>query len=156
MNHDMTQKGGCLCLLKHRQDYKIDTGIANQVSYVNVNSANQDKRNCNVLYSWITTHCTVPEQSESNVYCVTSCYANHVWNETKPQDLKELTKDRSAFFRDITQRWVVVLYRRSGTTYRSHLQESWSPRKSPRLSQNIGSELPLNAAEYPRRAQISS
>jgi hypothetical protein len=30
---------------------------------------------------------------------------------------------RSALFWDITQRWVVILYRRFGTTYRFHLQE---------------------------------
>jgi hypothetical protein len=34
-----------------------------------------------------------------------------------------------ALFWDITQRWVVVLYRRFGTTYRSNLQGSRSPRR---------------------------
>ena len=33
---------------------------------------------------------------------------------------------RSALFWDITQRWVVVLYRRFGTNYLSHLQGSWT------------------------------
>jgi hypothetical protein len=33
---------------------------------------------------------------------------------------------RSAIFWDVTQRWVVVLYRRFGTTYRFHLQGSRS------------------------------
>ena len=32
----------------------------------------------------------------------------------------------SAFFWDITQRWVVVVYRRFGTTCRPHLQGSWT------------------------------
>jgi hypothetical protein len=35
---------------------------------------------------------------------------------------------RSALFWDITQSWVVVLYRRFGTTLRSHIQGSRSPR----------------------------
>jgi hypothetical protein len=35
---------------------------------------------------------------------------------------------RSAIFWDITQRRVIILYRRFGTTYRSHLQGSRSPR----------------------------
>ena len=34
-----------------------------------------------------------------------------------------------ALFGNITQRWVLVLFRRFGTTYRSHLQESRSPRR---------------------------
>ena len=34
---------------------------------------------------------------------------------------------RSALLWDITQRWVVVLYRRFGTSYRSHLQGSRTP-----------------------------
>jgi hypothetical protein len=38
---------------------------------------------------------------------------------------------KSALFWDITQRWVVVLYRRFGTTCRSHLQELRSPRRKP-------------------------
>jgi hypothetical protein len=48
---------------------------------------------------------------------------------------------RSALFWNITQRRVVILYRRFGTD---------------RLSRNIGTELPLFAASYPRRAQIST
>jgi hypothetical protein len=66
----------------------------------------------------------------------------------------------------ITQRWVVILYRHFGTTYWSHLQESRSPRKSPRrvlfldlltdtLSRNVGKGLPLDAALYPRRPQFT-
>jgi hypothetical protein len=39
--------------------------------------------------------------------------------------IKEIQK-RSALFRDITQRRVVILYLRFGTTYRSHLQGSRS------------------------------
>jgi hypothetical protein len=37
---------------------------------------------------------------------------------------------RSALFWDITQRRVVIVYRRFGTTYPSHLQGSRSPRRS--------------------------
>jgi len=35
---------------------------------------------------------------------------------------------KSSFFWDVTQRWQVVMYRRFGTTYRSHLQGSVSSR----------------------------
>jgi hypothetical protein len=74
---------------------------------------------------------------------------------------------RSAFFWDIKQRWVVVLYRRFGTTYWSHLQGfrlldllktgpiGWpetSVQKvftledgTDRVSRNVGTELLLNA-----------
>jgi hypothetical protein len=41
---------------------------------------------------------------------------------------------RSALFWDITQRWVVIVYRRFGTTYRSHLQRSRSPRRLSSLT----------------------
>jgi hypothetical protein len=37
----------------------------------------------------------------------------------------------SALLWDVTQRWVVVTYRRFGTTYRSHLQGSGSTRRKP-------------------------
>jgi hypothetical protein len=40
----------------------------------------------------------------------------------------KITHIRSALFWDITQRRVVILYQRFGTTYRSHLQGSRSPR----------------------------
>jgi hypothetical protein len=70
---------------------------------------------------------------------------------------------RSALFWDITQRRVVILYRRFGTTYLSHLQGSRNPRRKPmkskekaffsdfltlgdgtdRLPRNVGTELPL-------------
>jgi hypothetical protein len=36
----------------------------------------------------------------------------------------------SALFQGITQRWAVVLYRHFGTTYRSHIQESRSSRRT--------------------------
>jgi hypothetical protein len=39
---------------------------------------------------------------------------------------------RSALFWDITQRWVVVVYWRFGTTCRSHLQGSRGPRRKPK------------------------
>jgi hypothetical protein len=95
---------------------------------------------------------------------------------------------KSALFSVITQRRVVILYRRFGTTYRSHLKESRNPRRNlvtlgtqfikgkgvdgfgsheawcwpvglmqreeGELSRNIGAELPLYVALYPRKAQI--
>jgi len=57
---------------------------------------------------------------------------------------------RFAIFWDITQRIVVISYRRFGTTYPPHLQESNSRVKiigledgTDRLSRNVGKELPL-------------
>jgi hypothetical protein len=69
---------------------------------------------------------------------------------------------RSALFWVITQRRVVILYRRFGAMYRSQFQGS---RKKPfltvehgtdTLSRNVGKGLSLDAALYPRRAQTSS
>jgi hypothetical protein len=54
---------------------------------------------------------------------------------------------RSALFCDVTQRTVVIPYRRFGTTYRSHLQGSRDPRY-------VGKELPPCAAYNPRTVQI--
>jgi hypothetical protein len=73
---------------------------------------------------------------------------------------------RSALFCGITQRRVVILYRRFGTTYRSHLQASRSPRRAESrlftledgtdtLCRNVGIGLPLDAVLYHRRTQIS-
>jgi hypothetical protein len=67
---------------------------------------------------------------------------------------------RSALFWDITRRRVVIVYRRFGTTYRSHLQGSGSPilileNGTDTLSRNVGKQLPRDAAQYPRRAQTS-
>jgi hypothetical protein len=42
--------------------------------------------------------------------------------------VKVWDKLRPALFRNITPRWVVVLYRRFGITYRFHLQGSRSSR----------------------------
>jgi hypothetical protein len=44
---------------------------------------------------------------------------------------------RSALFRGITQRRVVILYRRFGTTYLSHLRGSRSPRRVPTFRNNV-------------------
>jgi len=52
---------------------------------------------------------------------------------------------KSAVFCDITQRIVVIPYRRFGTTYRSDLQLTLADR-TERLSRNVGKELPLYAA----------
>jgi hypothetical protein len=74
----------------------------------------------------------------------------------------------TALFSGITQRRVVIIYRRFGTTYPSHLQGSRSPRRIPfldfltpqdgtdRLFQNVYKGLRLDAALYPSRAQFSS
>ena len=66
----------------------------------------------------------------------------------------EISSLRTALFWFIVQRVVVIPYRRFGTTYRSHLQESRDG--TERLSRNIGKELPLPDEQQPRRAQFSS
>jgi hypothetical protein len=70
---------------------------------------------------------------------------------------------RSALFWSVTQRRVVIFYRRFGTTYLSQLQ---GPRSkldfltledgAHTLSQNVCKGLPFDAALYPRKAQTSS
>jgi hypothetical protein len=60
---------------------------------------------------------------------------------------------RSAFFWGITQRRVVILYRRFGTTYRSHFEGSRSPRWTDRLSRNFNittrrSVIPQKSADF--------
>jgi hypothetical protein len=74
---------------------------------------------------------------------VCKCYSNlHKWDDRGANDWANwcgsalLGSDwtglsvweRSALFCDTTQSWVVVLYRRFGTTYRGNIQESRSPR----------------------------
>jgi hypothetical protein len=57
---------------------------------------------------------------------------------------------RSAFFWDITQRRVVILYRCFGTTYQSHLYKGQEIQEfldlwkdgTDRFSRNVGKELP--------------
>jgi hypothetical protein len=74
---------------------------------------------------------------------------------------------RSALLWDITQRRVVILYRRFGTTHRSYRQLSISTfcfsldfltpdDGTDTLSRNVGKGFPLDAAQEPRRAQICS
>jgi hypothetical protein len=63
---------------------------------------------------------------------------------------------RSARFWGITQRRVVILYRRFGTTYRSHIQGSRRARRVEILGFLTLEGLPLDAALYPGRAQIST
>ena len=58
------------------------------------------------------------------------------------------------FYYTDTQR---IVYRRFGTIYQSHLQGSRILKDmTDRLSRNVGKELPLFAAWFPRRAQIPS
>jgi hypothetical protein len=83
-------------------------------------------------------------------YCIALCFCNIRWQ------LHAFL--RSALFWDITQRRVVILYRRFGTIYRPHLQESRSTEEilslgfltlengNERISWNVGTELPLYAA----------
>jgi hypothetical protein len=65
-------------------------------------------------------------------------------------------------FWDITQRRMVIRYRRVGSMYRSHLQGSRSPRRitledgTGTLSRNVCKGLPFDAVSHRRRAQISS
>jgi hypothetical protein len=66
---------------------------------------------------------------------------------------------KSELFWGITQRQVIILYRRFGTTYRSHIQGSnflTLEDGTDTLSRNVGKGLPLDAVLNPRRGQISS
>jgi hypothetical protein len=76
--------------------------------------------------------------------------------DTHLTKLKQNIISKSALFWDITQRKVVILYRRFGTTYRSHLQGSSHIRRilvgfldledgTDILYRNVGIELPLCA-----------
>jgi hypothetical protein len=65
---------------------------------------------------------------------------------------------RCTLFWEIAQRIVVIPYRRFGTTYRSHLQGSRIidlEDGTNRVPRNVGTELPLYAAQFLRRAQVS-
>jgi hypothetical protein len=62
---------------------------------------------------------------------------------------------KSTLFWDITQRRMVVLYQHFGTTHRSHLQWSKSPfNGADKMSRNVGTEPPLNAAYYQKSADL--
>jgi hypothetical protein len=71
---------------------------------------------------------------------------------------------RSVLFLGVTQRRVVILYRRFGITYQFHLQGSRSSKKfknfltledrTGTLSRNVDKGLPLDAAQHPRRVKI--
>jgi hypothetical protein len=70
---------------------------------------------------------------------------------------------RSALLLGITQRRLVILHRRFGTTYRFIFKGSelfleflTLEDGTDMLSRNVGEGLPLDAALYPRREQISS
>ena len=91
-------------------------------------------------------------------------------NHTRKQSFREwfqaaaAKQRRTAVFCVITQRVVVIPYRRFGTTYRSHLQWSKFPLSLDllmledgidRLCRNVGKELSLLATWWHRRAQIS-
>jgi hypothetical protein len=69
-----------------------------------------------------------------------------------------------ALFWDVTQCWMVIVYRRLGTTYRSHLQGSvsllldfWTLEDgTDRLSWNVGTEYHSTLRNIPITAQITS
>jgi hypothetical protein len=60
---------------------------------------------------------------------------------------------RSALFWDITKRVVVIIFRRFGTIYCSHLQDLALEDGNNTVFRNLTNELPLYAAQYPRRVQ---
>jgi hypothetical protein len=65
---------------------------------------------------------------------------------------------RSALFWNVTQRSMVISYRRVRTTDRSHLQGSrilGLEDGTDRLSRNVRTKLPFYAGRHPRRAQIT-
>jgi len=75
---------------------------------------------------------------------------------------------RSALLWETARRIVIIQYRRFGIPYGCHLRRSRNQRRkafsfdsltledeTDRLSRNVGKELSLYAAQFPRRAQIS-
>ena len=117
---------------------------------------------------WVTTSSARTHIHKINRFLVVRLCEKYIYNS----DMWNMMHMRSALFYDITQRWVVVLYRRFGTIYRSHLQGSRSRRRkaevsgkpigpilnledgTDRLSRNVDSELPLNAASYAKSADL--
>jgi hypothetical protein len=72
---------------------------------------------------------------------------------------------RSTLFWRITHRIVLIPYRRFGTTHRSHLEGRFETTYRSHLQgllegvtdglcRNVGKELPLYAAQYPKGAQV--
>jgi hypothetical protein len=62
---------------------------------------------------------------------------------------------RSAFLWDITQRRMVILYQRFGTTYRSHLQGSRSPRRRNLDFFTLGNGTDTSVKIAIRRCEVS-
>jgi hypothetical protein len=106
---------------------------------------------CGISTSHINFSASKVLSAEAGSMCVTSGFR----------------RDADEIFWGITQRRVVILYRRFRTTYRSHLQGSRSLRMVPfldfltledgtdTLSRNVGKGSQLEAALQPRRSQMS-
>jgi hypothetical protein len=132
---------------------------------------------CHLLLQ--TTRFTFCIYSSQNFIFISKVTELLIWNATtslnkghrQGQQQEESSFLRSALFWGITQHRVVILYRRFGTTYWSHLQGSRSPRRVYSLlfcdfltledgtntsSRNVSKGLPLDAALHPRRTQSSS
>jgi hypothetical protein len=108
------------------------------------------------------------DDESTKLYCVSAARHDEAkadcWEESgrsvKPP-CTHTSNVRFVLFCDITQRWLVVLYRRFGATYPS--PRAKTSRRfliledgPDRLSRNVGTELPIIAASYSRRAQVSS
>jgi hypothetical protein len=93
------------------------------------------------------------------VYHIPKGYVHVAWLLIVISHMK-MFKIRSALFWGIMQRRVVIIYRRFGATYRSHLQGSRNPLSledgTDTLSRSVSKGLPLEAALYPTRAQFTS
>jgi hypothetical protein len=103
----------------------------------------------------------VPSATPS-IYILHSRCETKFHTHTKGQ-YRSLAYSRSALSWDITQRWVLVLYRRFGTTYLYHIQGSrrllglLDPWRLDRyVVPKRRYKTTTNAAKYPKRAQIPS
>ena len=94
--------------------FKPRSILFNNTHYVYDNAVSVD----GMIVTVLRTNFTIRIQDYQNDVMYSS-----LWISSESRD----SSMRSALFCDITQRWVVVLYRRFGTTYRSHLQRSRSP-----------------------------
>jgi len=103
------------------------------------------------LWSSQNTITVLTELSQTSIFSYSLCYFHCTWFQASVA-----VQMRSSFFWDVTQRRLVVTYRRFGKTYRSHFQGptiigpiykgqiGW-PLKRDRMSRNVRNYHPRSA-----------
>jgi hypothetical protein len=150
------------------QIIKDEFGTAGRIPYIT------EKRNAHIFWWGNLKERDHLEDLEADENTVIKCISNKSYGRVWAGFIWFRTGTigwlRSALFWGITQRQMVILYRRFGTRCRPHLLGSRSPfldlgSRNPFLTlengtdtlpRNVGKGLPLDAAWYPSRAQISS